>query len=49
MLRAQQLGELAFLLGCAVRGEVTKPSLESWLAQLAERDDRHSSAELDRR
>ena len=44
-LTAQQLDELAFLLECAVRGRVTKRSLDSWLAQLAERGDRHTAAE----
>jgi hypothetical protein len=44
-LTAQQLGELAFLLECAVRGRVTGRSLDSWLAQLAHRDDRRSAAE----
>ena len=39
-LTPQQLGELAFLLECAVRGKVTGRSLEAWLAQLAQRDDR---------
>jgi hypothetical protein len=44
-LNAQQLGELAFLLECAVRGRVTERSLDSWLAQLAHRDDRRTAAE----
>jgi hypothetical protein len=44
-LTAQQLGELAFLLECAVRGKVAKRSLDSWLAQLAGHDDRQSAAE----
>jgi hypothetical protein len=44
-LRPQQVAELAFLLECAVRGRVTKRSLESWLAQLAEREDRAAAAE----
>jgi hypothetical protein len=44
-LTAQQLRELTFLLDCAVRGRVAKRSLDSWLAQLAGRDDRHSAAE----
>jgi hypothetical protein len=34
-----------FLLECAVRGKVTKRSLDSWLAQLSERDDRRAAAE----
>jgi hypothetical protein len=44
-LNAQQLGKLAFLLECAVRRRVTRRSFDSWLAQLAERDDRHAAAE----
>ena len=44
-LNAQQLGELAFLLECAVRGRVTGRSLDSWLTQLAHRDDRRTAAE----
>jgi hypothetical protein len=44
-LTAQQLRELAFLLECAVRGRVATRSLDSWLAQLAERDDRQAAAE----
>jgi hypothetical protein len=44
-LNAQQLGELAFLLECAVRGKVTGRSLDSWLAQLTHRDDRRTAAE----
>jgi hypothetical protein len=44
-LTAQQLGELAFLLECAARGRVTGRSLDSWLAQLAHRDDRRTAAE----
>ena len=44
-LTAQQLGELAFPLECAVRGRVTGRSLDPWLAQLAHRDDRRSAAE----
>jgi hypothetical protein len=44
-LTTQQLGELAFLLECAVRGRVTGRSLDSWLAQLAHRDDRRTAAE----
>jgi hypothetical protein len=44
-LTAQQLGELAFLLECAVRARVTGRSLEAWLAQLAHRDDRRTAAE----
>jgi hypothetical protein len=44
-LTAQQLGELAFLLECAVRGRVTGRSLDSWLAQLAHRNDRRTAAE----
>jgi hypothetical protein len=44
-LNAQQLRELAFLLECAVRGRVTGRSLHSWLAQLAQRDDRRTAAE----
>jgi hypothetical protein len=44
-LNAQQLRELAFLLECAFRGRVTGRSLDSWLAQLAHRDDRRTAAE----
>ncbi len=44
-LSTRQLGELAFLLECAVRGRVTGRSLDSWLAQLAHRDDRRTAAE----
>jgi hypothetical protein len=44
-LTAEQLGELAFLLECAVRGKVTRRSLDSWVAQLSERDDRRPAAE----
>jgi hypothetical protein len=44
-LTAQQFAELAFLLECAVRGRVTGRSLDSWLAQLAHRDDRRTAAE----
>ena len=44
-LDAQQLGELALLLECAVRGRVTGRSLDSWLAQLAQRADRRTAAE----
>jgi Rad52/22 family double-strand break repair protein len=44
-LNAQQLGELAFLVECAVRGRVSGRSLDSWLAQLAHRDDRRTAAE----
>ncbi len=43
-LNAQQLGELAFLLECAVRGRVAGRSLDSWLGQLAHRDDRRTAA-----
>jgi hypothetical protein len=39
------LCEVGFLLECAVRGKVTDRSLEAWLAQLAERDDRPAAAE----
>jgi hypothetical protein len=44
-LTHEQLGELAFLLECAVRGKVTKRSLEAWLAQLAEAGDRRAAVE----
>jgi hypothetical protein len=44
-LTAPQLGELAFLLECAVRGKVAKRSLESWLMQLAGAGDRGKAAE----
>jgi hypothetical protein len=44
-LTAQQLGEVAFLLECAVRGKVTRRSLDSWLAQLVARDDRRAAVE----
>ena len=44
-LTPQHLGELTFLLECAVRGRVTRRSLEAWLAQLAEREDRRAAAE----
>jgi hypothetical protein len=44
-LTQDQLGELAFLLECAARGKVTGRSLETWLEQLAEGDDRRSAAE----
>jgi hypothetical protein len=44
-LDVQQLGELAFLLECAVRGRVTGRSLDSWLARLAHPDDRRTAAE----
>ena len=44
-LTPPQLGELAFLLECAVRGRVSGRSLDAWLAQLAERDDRRAAAE----
>jgi hypothetical protein len=44
-LTSQQLGELSLLLEYAVRGRVTRRSLEAWLAQLAERDDRGGAAE----
>jgi hypothetical protein len=44
-LTQDQLGELAFLLECAVRGKVTGRSLDSWLTQLAEGDDRRGAAE----
>jgi hypothetical protein len=44
-LTPEQLRELAFLLECAVRGRVTRRSLDSWLEQVAERDDRHAAAE----
>ena len=33
------------MLECAVRGRVTMRSLESWLAQLAELNDRRATAE----
>jgi hypothetical protein len=32
------------LLECAVRGKVARRSLDAWLAQLAERDDRPAAA-----
>jgi hypothetical protein len=44
-LSPQQVGELAFLLECAVRGRVSKRLLESWLAQLREAGDRRAAAE----
>jgi hypothetical protein len=44
-LTRSQLGKLAFLLECAVRGRVTGRSLDSWLAQLAEFEDRGAAAE----
>jgi hypothetical protein len=44
-LSPQQMGELGFLLECAVRGKVSRSSLDSWVAQLAEKDDRHTAAE----
>jgi hypothetical protein len=44
-LSGDQLGELAFLLECAVRSKVTGRSLEAWLRQLAEGDDRLAAAE----
>ena len=44
-LTPDQLGELGFLLECAVRGKVAGSSLEAWLAQLAHRDDRQAAAE----
>jgi hypothetical protein len=44
-LTLDQLGELAFLLECALRGRVGGRSLEAWLAQLAEREDRRAAAE----
>jgi hypothetical protein len=44
-LTQDQLGELAFLLECALRGNVTGRSLEAWLSQLAEGDDRRGAAE----
>jgi hypothetical protein len=44
-LNPQQLGELAFLLEYAVRGRVSGRSLDSWLVQLAHRDDRRTAAE----
>jgi hypothetical protein len=43
-LTQEQLGELGFLLECAVRGRVTRRSLEAWLTQLAERHDRRAAA-----
>ena len=44
-LTPDQLGELAFLLECAVRGKVTGRSLEAWLTALAEPDDRRGADE----
>lgn len=44
-LNEQQLGEVAFALECAARGRVTGRSLDSWLAQLAHRDDGRTAAE----
>jgi hypothetical protein len=44
-LSPQQLGELAFLLEYAVRGGVSKRSLEAWLVQLREAGDRRAAAE----
>ncbi|MCA1701456.1 MAG: hypothetical protein LC790_22185, partial [Actinobacteria bacterium] len=44
-LRPEQMGEVAFMLECAVRGKVCGRSLESWLARLAESDDRPGAAE----
>lgn len=44
-LTPEQLGELGFLLECAVRDNVTRRSLEAWLAQLAKRDDQCRAAD----
>jgi hypothetical protein len=44
-LTDDQLGELAFLVECAVRGKVTGRSLEIWVKQLAEGDDLRGAAE----
>jgi hypothetical protein len=44
-LTHEQLGEVVFLLECAVRGKVTSRSLEAWLAQLAGAGDRGAASE----
>lgn len=44
-----QHGELAFMLECAVRGKVSRRSLEGWVEKLAEGNDRQASAEALRR
>jgi hypothetical protein len=38
------LREVGVFLECAVRGKVTPRTLDGWLAQLAERDDRPAAA-----
>jgi hypothetical protein len=43
-LTHRQVGDVAFLLECAVCGKVTPRTLDGWLAQLAERDDRPAAA-----
>ena len=43
-LTPQQVSELRLLFECAVRGKVARRSLESWLVQLADRDDRPPAA-----
>jgi hypothetical protein len=43
-LTHRQVGDVAFLLECAVSGKVAPRTLDGWLAQLAERDDRPAAA-----
>ena len=43
--RPEQLAELAFLLECALRGTVSRRSLDGRPAQLGEREGRRAAAE----
>ena len=43
-LTPEQLGQVAFLIECAVRGKVSGRSLESWLTKLVGVEDRRAAA-----